>query len=368
MIMDPYIPQSLPVDLSKLHWENVALKVSEASAALAYYNGILESIVNPSIFLSPLETKEAVLSSRIEGTITTVDEVLKYQVDIKPDSISKQDDVIEVLNYRKGTQLAKDWIQRGLPINLTLICAIQRELLQGVRGKDKHPGEVRTDQVWIGPKGCSIEEATYVPPEPLGLRSHLDNFVDYLNRTDQEALIQTAIAHAQFEIIHPFDDGNGRTGRILIPLFLWCRQRISSPMFYISEYFDENRDTYVENLRRLSEDKDWERWIVFFLEAISVQARRNSQKANQILSLYQATQKKVADLTRSPYALQVVDALFTSPILKTPDFIKLADLERKSAHRIIAKLKESRVLITVTKPSGRSPEVLMFDELFQIIR
>jgi len=366
--MDPYVPEKLPLDLSNLDWQKVARKVSDASAALAYYNGVLESIINPAIFLSPLETKEAVLSSRIEGTVTTVDEVLRYEVDLKPESLSKQNDIIEVLNYRKATRSAKEWLQRGLPYNLALICEIQSELLLGVRGKDKHPGEIRNEQVWLGQKSRPIEEATYVPPEPLALRANIDNLIEYMNRSDQETLIQTAIMHAQFEIIHPFWDGNGRTGRILIPLFLWCKKRISAPMFYISEYFDEKRDLYLENLRNISETRKWENWILYFLEAISIQAKRNSEKANQVINLYNNVRNRITDLTKSPYAIKVLDTLFIAPIFKTPDFIVLSGLEANSVHRMIAKLKKEKMLTTIQKPSGRSPEVLVFNDLFDLIR
>ena len=366
--MDPYIPDRLPIDLSALDWQKVSLKISEASAALAYYNGVLESIINPSIFLSPLETKEAVLSSRIEGTVTTVDEVLRYEVDLKPESLSKQNDIIEVLNYRKATRSAKEWLSRNLPFNLTLVCAIQKELIQGVRGEEKHPGEIRKDQVWIGPKGCSMEEAAYVPPEPLGLRVYLDNLMEYINRSDQETLVQTAIMHAQFEIIHPFDDGNGRTGRILIPLFLWRKQRISSPMFYISEYFDEKRDLYVDHLRKISTEKDWQPWILLFLEAVSIQSKRNSEKANQVLSLYHSMRARITDLTKSPHAMKILDTLFVAPIFRTPAFIRISGLESNTAYRLIAKLKSEKILTTIQKQSGRSSEILVFDELFDLVR
>jgi len=366
--MNPFTPQKLPPSLSSQNWQKITMKVSEASAALAYYNGILESIINPSIFLSPLETREAVLSSRIEGTVTTVDEVLKFEANLKPESILKENDILEVLNYRKATRSAKDWLMRDLPFNFSLICAIQKELLDGTRGKDKHPGEIRKEQVWIGPKGCLIEEATYIPPEPVGLKSHLDNLIDYMNLVDQEVLIQTAIMHAQFEIIHPFLDGNGRTGRILIPLFLWDKKRISSPTFYISEYFDEKRDLYVENLRRISDTNNWETWILFFLEAISVQAKRNSEKANQVLSLYNLMRTKIIDLTKSPYAMQVLDMIFITPILRPPDFIRHSGLEPKSVRRIIAKLKKENILTSIVKPAGSKAEVLVFDALFEIVR
>ncbi len=366
--MDPYIPKKLPLDLSRMNWQKIAINISKASASLAYYNGILNSIPNPAIFLYPFETKEAVLSSRIEGTITTVDEVLKYEVDLKPVSINKQEDIIEVLNYRKATRAAKDWLKRELPFNLTMVCAIQNELINDVRGKDKHPGEIRKEQVWIGPKGCSIENASYVPPEPLGLKKHLDNLIDYMNRTDQEVLVQTAVMHAQFEIIHPFFDGNGRTGRILIPLFLWSKELISAPMFYISEYFDENRNQYIENLHRISSDHDWEPWILFFLDAIYTQSKRNNEKASQVLNLYKEMRNRIVGLTKSPYAMKVLDALFTTPIMKTADFIKVAEIEPKSAHRIISKLKNENILVTIQKHSGRTSEILIFDELYRIIR
>ncbi|NMB62742.1 MAG: Fic family protein [Chloroflexi bacterium] len=366
--MEPYTPEKLPIDLASINWSKITKKVSEASAALAYYNGILEAIVNPSIFLTPLETKEAVLSSRIEGTVTTIDEVLKFEADLKPESISKQNDIIEVLNYRQATRLARDWLKKGMTFNLTLICAIQKELMQGVRGKDKHPGEIRKEQVWVGPQGCTMDEATYVPPEPLGLKAYLNNLVDFMNIKDQEELIQTAIMHAQFEVIHPFYDGNGRTGRILIPLYLWCKDRISSPSFYISEYFDENRDQYIHNLRRISELKDWEEWIFFFLQAVAVQAKRNAEKAKQVLDLYANMRKKIVEITKSPNVMKVVDTLFTTPIVKRSDLINFSGVEANSAHRIIAKLKKEKILSIIQEHSGRSPEILVFDALYRLIR
>ena len=163
--MDPNIPEKLPLNLSSLNWQTVTAKVSDASAA----SGLLQrhlrirSLTPQCIYLL-LRPKKLYLSSRIEGTITTVDEVLKYEVDLKPESIHKQNDIIEVLNYRKATRSAKEWLKCDLPFNLTLICAIQNELIQGARGTDKHPGEIRKEQVWIGPRNRPIEEAAYVPP------------------------------------------------------------------------------------------------------------------------------------------------------------------------------------------------------------
>lgn len=154
----------------------------------------------------------------------------------------------------------------------------------------------------------------------------------------------------------------------MIPLFLWCKKLISAPMFYISEYFDENRDQYVDNLRRITNEGDWERWILFFLEALQTQAKRNNAKAAQVIELKKQMQDRIVELTKSPYALKVVDALFAAPVIKKADFIKFSDLEPKSAHRIISKLKAEKILVTIQKPSGRTSEILVFDQLYQIIR
>jgi Fic family protein len=202
----------------------------------------------------------------------------------------------------------------------------------------------------------------------LGLQENLENYVAYVNRDDQEVLIQTAIMHAQFEIIHPFSDGNGRTGRILIPLFLWFKRRISSPMFYISEYFDKNRQEYIHNLGKISAEQDWGTWISFFLTAVTVQAKTNSNKAAKVLDLYNLMQERMISMTKSPYAIKVLDALFTMPIMRPSTFIRIFKLYAKSARRIIVKLKDEKTLGTIQKHSGRSSEVLVFHDLYDLIR
>ena len=365
--MQPFIPSKLPLDISNWNLTKILGKVSEASASLAYYNGILKSMINPNIFLSPLETKEAILSSRIEGTVTTIDEVLKYELDFKPEGTSKQDDIIEVLNYRNATRFAKDWIQREMPFNLTMICAIQKELITSVRGKDKKPGELRIEQVWIGPKFSKIEDASFVPPEPLSVKGYLENLLTFLRSDEPEVLIQTAIMHAQFEIIHPFMDGNGRTGRILIPLFLWHKKRLTSPNFYISEYFDEYRDAYIGGLSSISQENDWEGWVSFFLDAVNVQAQRNADKAIQVLSLYGEMKDRIARIINSPSGIKILDALFSSPIFRTSDFAKVSELIPQTAFRAIKKLKKEGILSTIQKPSGSSPEVFRFDKLYLLL-
>ncbi len=365
--MKPYLPETLPLNTSTWNWEKLTKKVSSASEALAFYNGVLQSMINPEIFISPLETEEAIFSSRIEGTVTTIDEILKYEVDMKPEDSSKRNDIIEVLNYQKAMRGAKDWLQRKLPFNRTMICAIQKDLMAGVRGKDKRPGEIRREPVWIGPKNSKIEEATFVPPEPLGLEPWIDNLMEFLNEDDTETLIQTAIMHAQFEIIHPFMDGNGRTGRILIPIFLWHKKRLNSPMFYISEYFEEFREEYTGNLLNISRNNDWQNWISFFLDAVTNQAKQNAEKASQILALYNEMKNRVPVIANSQYGIKVIDTLFSKPIFRLTDFVKMSGLIRQTSYRIIMRLKDEGILTTLKKPAGRSPEVFRFDKLYQLI-
>ncbi|MEN6623344.1 MAG: Fic/DOC family N-terminal domain-containing protein [Smithella sp.] len=365
--MEPYIPTSLPIDMTSWNWQELAQKISLANRKLAYFDGILSSIVNPTLFLSPLETKEAVLSSKIEGTITTIDEVLKFEANIKPESIRKQQDIQEVLNYRSAMRSAINWIEREMPFNVNLICNIQKELMTGVRGSNKQPGQIRKEQNWIGRQGTPIEQATYIPPEPLGLNDHLNNLIKYIDRTDQEAIIQTAILHAQFELLHPFLDGNGRTGRILIPLFLWQKKMIKAPVFYISEYLEANSDSYYDNLKLISQKGDWENWVNFFLQAVARQADQNSLKANQVLSLYQQMKTRIANISNSPHVIKILDTIFAFPILESTNFIKMTNLNRQTGNRIINRLKDEKILFTLREAAGRTPETLIFKDLMNIL-
>jgi Fic family protein len=365
--MEPYIPTLLPLNTKDWNWPSLAKQISNASRALAYFDGVIANIINPSIFLSPLETKEAVLSSKIEGTITTVDEVMRFEANMKPESNRRKEDIQEVLNYRSAMRAAKEWLDKGLPMNNTLIGAIQAELMQGVRGANKQPGRVRKEQNWIGPPGCEIEQASYIPPEPLNLDKYLNNLVEYINLDDQEKLIQCAFLHAQFELIHPFLDGNGRSGRILIPLFLWQKGMIQAPVFYISEYLEAHRDAYYYHLNNISRNGQWENWVNFFLEAIAIQAEANANKAKQVLALYQDMKVKLAKISQSPNVIKILDALFVVPIFEANTFMKVCGLTRSTTNRILNRLKNEGILITLREGAGTIPETLAFQELMDLL-
>ena len=260
--MKPYIPDTLP--LQNIDWVKFVNLIGKANAELARYDGILQGIINPHVLLSPLTTKEAVLSSRIEGTQASLVEVFEFEASKQADiQTEKQKDIQEIINYRKSMGIAVNWLAKK-PITINMIKEVHSILLDSVRGKDKGRGRFRTVQNWIGRPGTSIEQAEYVPPEPMRIMEFLSNFEKYIHYEEKDILVQLAIVHAQFEIIHPFVDGNGRVGRILIPLFLYEKRLLSLPMFYISEYFETNRDEYYDRLKAITSEKRWEEWIEFF--------------------------------------------------------------------------------------------------------
>jgi Fic family protein len=350
--------------LETLDWVRFITLVGQSNAELARYDGILQGIINPGVLLSPLTTREAVISSKIEGAQASLEEVLKFEAspDVKTE---KYDDIQEIINYREAARLAIGWLKEK-PISLNLIKQIHGILMDSVRGRDKGRGNFRTWQNFIGKPGAALEQATYIPPEPRAILEHLYNFEKYIHYEEKDRLVQLAIVHAQFEIIHPFGDGNGRLGRILMPLFLYEKKVLQSPMFYISEYLESNRDEYYARLLAVSEKKDWEGWIEFFLRAVVQQAKSNSSKAQAILQLYNQKKERITAVTRSQYAIHILDCLFKRPIFSTTDFIKLSKIPKASAMRSIAILKKEKIVEVMREGSGRRPEILAFPRLLAI--
>lgn len=362
--MNPYIPSNLPLD--SIDCFRLITKVGLANASLARYDGLLQGIVNPAVLLSPLMTQEAVLSSKIEGTQATIDEVLEYEAGTLKEE-KKVGDVQEILNYRESVRAADQHIKE-YPISLNLILGLHKILLQSVRGKDKTPGFFRVDQNWIGPPGCKINEATFIPPSPFHLTQALENWENYLKFDDIDTLIQTAIVHAQFELIHPFKDGNGRIGRLLIPLFLFQKKALSSPMFYLSQYLENHRDVYYHRLQNISLHNDWNGWIEFFLDAIIAQAKENTSKVQNILMTYEMMKTDIQDATHSQYALPALDAIFSRPIFSTTAFIEDSKIPKQTAITILNKLSQNNIISILQDSRGRTPTVYIFPALFEIVK
>lgn len=362
--MKPYTPERLPI--GSLDKSALFTAVGEANAALARYDGLLTGMVNPAVMLSPLTHQEAVLSSKIEGTQATVEEVLEYEAGDEGQDEGKRRDIQEILNYRKALMLARETVV-DRPIRLALVREMHRVLMDNVRGANKEPGRFRKDQNWIGPLGCTIDEATFVPPNPLQLMDHLQAWEAYLESDDSDPIVQSAIVHAQFELLHPFKDGNGRIGRLLIPLFLFARRRLTSPMFYLSAYLERHRDEYYARLRAISRDRDWTGWCAFFLRAVTEQAKQNGATLHEIMALHEATKAQVRDITRSPHSAALVDALFDRPIFTAADIARRANVPKPTVHKLIKGLLNEGVLDTVREAAGRRPAILTFAELLNTL-
>lgn len=351
----------------RLDWERLIPLIGPANAALARYDGLLSAIPNADVLLSPLTTQEAVLSSAIEGTLATMGEVLEFEAGGATKQIDqkKVDDIQEILNYRRAMREAVDQLQR-LPLCQRVIKHVHSVLLDGVRGHDKARGRYKPVPNYIGPTGSSLEQAKFIPIDPANVGEGMSRWEKYLHANAPDRLVQLAIVHAEFEALHPFLDGNGRVGRILIPLFLYERKLLHAPMFYLSEYLEANRQEYYDRLRSVSSKDDWTGWCRFFLEAIEKQARENDAKARRVLALYEEKKGWMVQATRSQYAIAALDFLFTQPVFSSSDFVARAGIPAPTARRILNLCRENGLLMAVREASGRRPAILAFPELLNI--
>ena len=359
--MKPYQPDKLP--LAKLDWRPFIRYIGPANAAIARYDGMLQAILNPDLLLSPLMVQEAVLSSKIEGTQATLEEVMAFEgAGQSPKEESKRNDIQEIINYRTAMRIAIEEIDKK-PVSINLLHKMHYVLLDSVRGRDKARGEFRKIQNYIGKQGTPIEQAKFIPPDPLTVMEHMSNLEKYVHYKEQDTLVQMAIVHAQFEMVHPYVDGNGRLGRIIIPLVLYGKQVLSSPMFYLSAYLESHREEYYERLNAISRKGDWTGWVTFFLKATIEQARINTEKVKSILDLYEVKKRR-----GSEYAIQTVDTLFKVPSFTPTRFIAESKIPKKTAMRILQVLEKNEVIEILIPAVGRTPGWYRFSKLLKIIR
>jgi Fic family protein len=354
-----------PVDLD---WARLLPLIGPANAAVARYEGVLHAVPDPDVLLSPLIVREAVLSSRIEGTQATLGEVLEFEAegDGREDNSTKTADIHEVLNYRAALREAMALLDT-LPLSQRLIKRLHEVLMQGVRGRNKAPGEYRRVPNWIGPAGCTIETARFVPVGADRLDAAMAAWEAYLHAPAPDILVQLSIAHAEFEAIHPFLDGNGRLGRLVVPLFLHSKGLLSRPNFYVSAYFESHRDEYYERLLAVSRDSDWTGWVGFFLGGLIAQAEENQNKVLRMLELYRVRKDWVIDVTHSQYSIRALDWIFAQPIFSSSSFVADVDIPRPTAVRILRILRQQGMLRELRAGSGRRAAVLVFPELLAIV-
>ncbi|NPV42309.1 MAG: Fic family protein [Anaerolineae bacterium] len=337
-----FIPSPLPPAIK--YTSEVVLSLSRADAALSELSGLGKYLPNPHLLTNAYIRREAVLSSRIEGTRAGLSDMWLEEFDPK-EKESKDPDLNEVKNYVVAMEFG---IQRliELPLSLRLIREIHEKLMKGVRGDHATPGEFRRSQNWIGPAGSTLSNATYVPPPPEEMKACLANWEDYLqNRNQFPELIQCALLHEQFEAIHPFLDGNGRVGRLLITLFLIERGRLTQPLLYLSSYFESHRQEYYTYLQKVKTDGDWNNWILFFLNGVTETAQQAARQANQITAL---REKYLKELRETPKAVALIDPLFQNPYMTIARATQLLNITHPTARQVIKVLEDAGVLQEVT--------------------
>lgn len=303
-----YLPAPLPRHLELK--PATVLTLSEADASLGLLNGLGKLIADPEVLLGPFLTREALASSRIEGTNASLSEVLKAD---GTDDIHRSDDVAEVDRYLAATRLGMH-LSDSLPLSQRLIVELHRELLTGVRGEEKRPGELRTTPVWVGAASDTPDKARFVPPMPEHLPELLSDWEHFVNEASPlPVLVRCALMHYQFETIHPFLDGNGRIGRLLIGLMLTAEGRLSRPLLYLSGYLEAHRSEYYERLQAVREEGDIDAWFQFFFRAVKSQADDAVNRASTLVELREKFQTQCR-LDRSRVSA-LIPLLFTNPFI-----------------------------------------------------
>jgi len=321
--------------------------LSEADRALGRLDGVGRRLPNPHLLIGPFVRREAVLSSRIEGTQAQLSDL--YLFDVSPTVEPKVPDVREVANYvlalEQGLRRLAD-----LPLSLRLIRELHEQLMAGARGEGRAPGEFRRTQNWIGPPDSGPGEATFMPPPPPAMEEALGAFETYLHSSgDLPPLIQLALIHYQFEAIHPFLDGNGRIGRLLITLWLCNRGLLCQPLLYLSAYFEQHRSEYYRLLLEVSQKGHWVRWATFFLVGVAQQAADAIERANRLLALRDEFHSRLQTVRGSVLAFRLVDELFNRPYANTRLVSRLLEVTHPGAQGILDRLVEANILCEITQ-------------------
>ena len=342
--------------------------LAEAAAAIARYEQMLKGIHNSRLFLTPLERQEALSSSRMEGTISTLDELLEYEANLDEEEATPKTrrDTLEVHAYRMAMNRTEMMINRGAVLSPELLCACHKALLQFTRGHEKSPGNFKAEQNYL--VDMAARRIQFTPISPDKLKRGLDELFMFISGSDEHPLIKTAIAHVEFESLHPFNDGNGRVGRILITLMLWQLGLIARPYFYISGHLEKRKEEYIKCLRAVSADGDWTTWCIFFLEAVRGQAEMNFSKSEEIRELYDRMKEVFRTTLSSQWSINALDFVFANPVFRNNAFTSRSSIPKQTANRFTRVLLEAELLTIIRAPSGRRPGLYAFEPLLQIVR
>lgn len=367
MTIQPFLPSLLPLSATEDDWGAYGNNPGLASAMLGRFSGMMEASAKADLFWLMWMLRESQYSNEIEGTVTTLDEVLENNAGLQI-PIERKEDVQEVLNYRATMLLGAEMLAEGTALSLFLVRTLHGRLLQGTRGADKSPGAWRSVQVHIGKRGTPLTAASYVPPAPEHVPGLLENWIAFIRRTDIDPIIQAAVMHAQFEMIHPFVDGNGRMGRLLISLFLTEKGLLSKPCFYMSAYLQEHREEYYAALGEISRTRCWEHWIRFFITAILERSRANIDTLREMTALYEDCKKRLHDCTSSGYAISILDYAFENPVFTIPGMAKTLHVTVPALSHLMQKLQRADFFQCVRKGSGRQAALWSFGRMMEILQ
>jgi Fic family protein len=321
-------------------------QLSEADHALGELAGIGRMLPNPHLLIRPFLRREAILSSRIEGTVARLEQLLLFE--LQTQDKDQPEDVAEVANYVNALEYGLARL-KTLPICLRLLCEIHERLLEGVRGADKRPGQFRNCQVMIGRKDQSLEDARFVPPDPTRLPSLLGELEKFLNAPgDLPIIVQLALAHYQFETIHPFMDGNGRIGRLLITLMLCAQGCLPQPLLYLSAYLEKNSEAYKDHLLDVSQTGNWTEWIRFFAQGVAEQSLDAIRRAKRIIDLWQHYRQSVQETYQSVNLLRLIDELIVSPFITIRRAQEVLAVSYTAAQNNIENLEITGILVETT--------------------
>lgn len=343
-----FIPAPLPPDPA-LRWDDeLQYLLSRADRALGRLDGSIQTLPDPDLFVMMYVRKEAVLSSQIEGTQSSLNDLLELEASIA--DARRPADVGEVVNYVRAMNYGLERLH-DLPISTRLIREIHSELLDGVRGRHLDPGQIRRTQNWIGAQGCTLNEATFVPPPPHEVEEHLSQLERFIHSdVNIPPLIKIGMIHAQFETIHPFLDGNGRVGRLLITFLLCQSEILIRPVLYLSYYFKRHRPRYYELLQKVRDEGDWEAWIKFFLEGVSTVSLEATATARAIVELREHHRQTIINGfgRAAGNALRVLENLYKSPFTTTTLVQRLLNITFPPASNLIQRMVEADMLVEVT--------------------
>jgi Fic family protein len=350
VVYHAFVPKPLPPDLS--YDVGFVTALSDADAALGELSGVGRQLPNPNVLMTPYVRREAVLSSRIEGTYASVADVFADEA-VHEHGTGTNPDVQEVRNYVRAMEFGVAQVRQGRTVSLDLVLELHRLLMTGVRGRDKQPGAFRVTQNWIGRVGSAPATATFVPPHAERV---LPALAEWANFSAQESramppLVACALLHSQFETIHPFADGNGRIGRLLMPLYLIERGRLPLPLLYLSAYLEANRVEYAKRLQSVRLSGDWEAWIAFVIAGVASTAREGHERAASIVDYYEASRDAVE---AHPHCVRLLRTLLSNPFISTTRAAQALGVTAPTARKALDMLVERGLLRDAGK-RGRTP-------------